>query len=226
MMESIVDKSETGPGFAALAGRVTLLLLAATGALAGAGFIAGFLSAYSRDADGTLSPRDIVILAGGALFVLACLYGGWRAIRLLRAADVAAGPRTPREGRNRAVMAVAGLLGGAISLVLVLHHGGPADNPLALFEGPLSPPVAIVLALLVGVVTPALSLYWHLRVIDEQEAAAYNKGALIAIYAFWIGAPVWWLLWKGGLVAAPDGVLIYVTTAIVATVTWLWVKYR
>jgi hypothetical protein len=226
MMESAMDESERGRGFAALAGRVVLLVFAGLGALGGAGFIAGFLAAYHQDPGGTLSVRDVLILAGGALFVLCGLYGGWRAIRSLRATDLAAGPLTPREGRNRLVMVLAGLLGAAISLVLVLHHGGPADNPLALFDGPLSPAVAIVLALVVGVLVPALSIYWHLRVIDEQEAAAYNKGALIAMYAFWIGAPVWWLLWKGGLTPAPDGVLIYVTTAVIATIVWFWAKYR
>ena len=44
-----------------------------------------------------------------------------------------------------------------------------------------------------------ISLYWHLHVADEQEAAAYSRGALLGIYVFWIGAPVWWLLWRGGL---------------------------
>ena len=226
MMESAVDNDEAGPGFAALAVRVVLLVLAALGAIGGAGMIAGFLSAYSQDPNGTLSLRDALILGGGALFVLGCLYGGWRAIRSMRAADVAAGPPTPREGRHRLVMALAVLLGGAISLVLVLHHDTPASSPLALLDTPLSPAIAIVLALLVGVVAPALSLYWHLRVIDEQEAAAYNKGALIAMYAFWVGAPVWWLLWRGGLVAAPDGMLIYFATAVIATFTWFWAKYR
>jgi hypothetical protein len=225
MMESAVDKNETGPGFAAMAGRVVLLLLTAVGALVGVSFIAGFLSG-SSDANETLSSRDIVILTGGVLFVLGCLYGGWRAARSLRAAKIAAGPATPRESRNHVVMAVASLLGAAISIILILHHSGPASTPLALFDGPLSPAVAVVLALLVGIITPALSIYWHLRVIDEQEAAAYNKGALIAMYAFWVGAPVWWLLWKGGLVSVPDGALIYVATVIIAVIVWLWAKYR
>src|SRR5690349_9723386 len=66
MMESAVDKDEAGPGFAALAGRVVLLALAAIGAIGGAGMIAGFLAAYNQDPDGTLSVRDILILAGGA----------------------------------------------------------------------------------------------------------------------------------------------------------------
>jgi len=226
MMESAVDKNATDRGFAALAGRIALIVLAAIGVLGGTGLTAGFLTAFSEDANGTLSMRDIAILAGAALFVLGCLYGGWRTIRSMRAADVAAGVPTPRENRNRLVRVVAGLLGAVIGLVLVLHHDTPASSPLALLDGPLSPVIAIVLALLVGVLTPALSLYWYLRVVDEQEAAAYDKGALVAIHAFWVGAPVWWLLWRGGLVAAPDGVLIYVATAVIATVIWFWAKYR
>lgn len=226
MMESTVDKDATGRGFAALMGRIVLIVLAAIGAVGGTGVILGFLTAFSQDPSGTLSLRDIAILAGAALFVLGCLYGGWRAIQAMRTADVAAGPPTPRENRNRLTMAIAGALGAVISLVLVLHHDTPASSPLASLDGPLSPAIAIVLAVLVGVLTPALSIYWYLRVVDEQEAAAYDKGALIAIHAFWVGAPLWWLLWRGGLVAAPDGVLIYLATAVIATVVWFWGKYR
>jgi len=226
MMESAVDKDETGHGFAGLVGRIALITLAAIGAIGGTGVIVGFLTAFSQDANGTLSIRDIAILSGAALFVLGCVYTGWRAIRSMRVADAAAGPPTPRENRNRLVRVVAGLLGAVIGVVLVLHHDTPTSSPLALLDGPLSPAIAIVLALLVGVLTPALSLYWYLRVVDEQEAAAYDKGAFVAIHAFWVGAPVWWLLWRGGLVAAPDGVLIYLATAVIATVAWFWAKYR
>jgi len=224
MMESAVDKDATGVG--ALAGRIAMIALGGFGALLGAGVITGFIAAHQEHGGGAMSVRDLLILAGAGLFVLGCLYGGWRAARSLRAASAADGRPTPREGRYRMVMMLAGLLGGVISLVLVLQNDTSTGNPLELLNGPLSPGVAIALALLVGVLLPALSIYWHLRAIDEQEAAAYNKGALFAMYAYWVGAPVWWLLWRGGLVAAPDGVLIYVATAVIATVTWFWAKYR
>ena len=224
MMESAVDKDATA-GFGALAGRMAMIALAGFGALGGAGVITGFIAAH-QEHGGAMSGRDLLILAGAGLFVLGCLYAGWRAVRSLRAASAADVPPTPREGRYRLAMALAGLLGAAIGLILVLQDNTLTGNPLSLLGGPLSPGVAIALALLVGVLLPALSIYWHVRAIDEQEAAAYNKGALFAMYAYWVGAPVWWLLWRGGLVAAPDGVLIYVATAVIATVIWFWGKYR
>lgn len=222
MMESAVDKDATA-GIGALAGRIAIIALGGFGALLGAGVITGFIAAHQEHGGGAMSVRDVLILTGAGLFVLGCLYGGWRAARALRAASAADGRPTPREGRYRMVMILAGLLGGAISLALVLQNDALTGNP---FYGPLSPGAAIALALLVGVLLPALSIYWHLRAIDEQEAAAYNKGALFAMYAYWVGAPVWWLLWRGGLVAAPDGVLIYLATAVIATVIWFWAKYR
>jgi hypothetical protein len=225
MMESAVDKDATA-GVGAMAGRLAIIALAGFGALLGVGVITGFLAAHHDHGGGAMSVRDVLILAGAGLFVLGCLYAGWRAVRSLRTASAADGPPTPREGRYRMVMILAGLLGGAIGLILALQDNTLTGTPLSLLNGPLSPGVAIALALLVGALLPALSIYWHLRAIDEQEAAAYNKGALFAMYAYWVGAPVWWVLWRGGLVAAPDGVLIYVATAVIATVTWFWAKYR
>jgi len=225
MMESAVDKDATA-GVGTLAGRIAMIVLGGFGALLGVGVITGFIAAHQEHGGGAMSVRDVLILAGATLFVLGCLYAGWRAVRSLRTASAAGGPPTPREGRYRMVMILAGLLGGAIGLILALQDGTLTGTPFSLLDGPLSPSVAIALALLVGVLLPALSLYWHLRAIDEQEAAAYNKGALFAMYAYWVGAPVWWLLWRGGLVAAPDGVLIYVATAVIATAIWFWAKYR
>jgi hypothetical protein len=73
---------------------------------------------------------------------------------------------------------------------------------------------------------PLMSWYWHARVIDELEADAYRSGAMLAMYAFWIVAPVWWLLWRGGMLPAPDGVALYLMTTFVALIIWFWKKYR
>jgi len=225
MMESAVDK-EVNAGFGAQAGRIALIVMGSFGTLLGAGIVTGLVVAHQDHGGGAMSPRHLLILAGAILFVLGCAYAAWRGLNAMRAARFDDGPLTPREGRYRAVMLTAALTGAAISVILVLQNDTLTDNPIDLLSGPLSPASAIVLALLAGVVIPALSIYWHLRAIDEQEAAAYNKGALFAAYAYWIGAPVWWLLWRGGLVAAPDGVAIYLITIAIASVTWFWAKYR
>lgn len=224
MMESIVDK-DAQAGFAAQTGRIALIALGSLGALFGTAIITGFIIAHQQHG-GALSVLQLLILAGVVLFVLGSAYAAWRGARALHAASAAGGPPTPREGRYRVVMLIAALTGAAISLILVLQNDTLTGNPIDLLSGPLSPGIAVVLALLVGVLMPVLSIYWHVRAIDEQEAAAYSKGTLLAAYAYWIGAPVWWLLWRGGLVAAPDGVAIYLITIAIAAVTWFWAKYR
>jgi hypothetical protein len=100
------------------------------------------------------------------------------------------------------------------------------EAPSIFASVPIEPWVAVLLAAIVGIGMPILSWYWHARVIDEQEADAYRSGALIAIYAFWIVAPVWWLLWRGGMLPAPDGVALYLMTTFVALIIWFWKKYR
>jgi hypothetical protein len=90
----------------------------------------------------------------------------------------------------------------------------------------MPPVLAIILSIAIGVILPAITLYWHKRVVDEQEEAAYRVGVLIAIYAFWFIAPVWWFLWRGGMLPQPDGIALYVMTMFVALIVWFRKKYR
>ena len=108
---------------------------------------------------------------------------------------------------------------------LVLTLAGP--SPFSAFsDAPLPPALAVGLALPIAVLLPLLCLYWHRWVADEQDAAAYGKGALIGLYTYFIGAPTWWLLWRGGLLPAPDGILIYLAIITITGIIWLWAKYR
>jgi hypothetical protein len=80
--------------------------------------------------------------------------------------------------------------------------------------------------LLIGLLLPAVSIYWHRHATDEVEADAYKTGALYALNVYMIGAPVWWFLWRGGLAPAPDGIAIYFITVATVGVIWLYRKYR
>ena len=64
------------------------------------------------------------------------------------------------------------------------------------------------------------------RAIDEQEASAYRDGGYYAAYALLIGAPTWWMLWRGSFVPEPDGVAIFMLFALIWTAVWFWKKYR
>ena len=199
-------------------GRIAGLALALTGALFACGIVAGIIAGHAEDGGGAMSVKLIAILAGTGALAALCVYFSYRGLRAMLPGRGA----PPRDRRNMLTMLVVGALGIGIAIVMLMAETSPA----MFGSDPIPAGFAIALALLIGVFMPMLSIYWHLRVVDEQEAAAYNKGALFAMYAFWIGAPVWWLLWRGGLVPAPDGILIYFITAAVACVVWFWAKYR
>jgi hypothetical protein len=91
-------------------------------------------------------------------------------------------------------------------------------------NAPLPPGFALALVLIIGVLLPAVSIYWHRHATDEVEADAYKVGALYALNVYMIGAPVWWLLWRGGLAPAPDGTIIYF--GIVATMGVIWIRKK
>ena len=200
-------------------GRIALIAGALLVAVFAVGMTAGIGTVALRR--GTMSsPTTIALLAGAILFAALAAYVAWRTTRAMTAA---AGAPTTRERRNRVVLVVCGALGGIIGMVLSLA----GTTPMGAFSNePIAPWLAAALAFPIGVLLPLLCIYWHRSVADEQEAAAYNKGALIGLYFYLIGAPTWWLLWRGGLAPAPDGILIYFVTISVTGVIWLWAKYR
>ena len=200
-------------------GRMAILAVAGLGAVFGTGTIAGILAAYA-DRGGEPTVKLISLLAAAALLTAAALFLAWRQVKAM---SKAAGAPTSRERRNRTVLLVCGALGGAMGALLTL--AGP--TPFSAFTNdPLPAWFALALAAVIALPVPAISFYWHRHVADEQESAAYAQGALIGLYVFWIGAPVWWLLWRGGLVPAPDMIIIYFATVAVAGAVWMWAKYR
>jgi uncharacterized membrane protein YphA (DoxX/SURF4 family) len=90
----------------------------------------------------------------------------------------------------------------------------------------MPPVVALMLVFFWAVIMPIIAWFWHKRAIDEQEASAYRDGGYYAAYAFMIGAPMWWILWRGGFAPEPDGVAIFMLFASLWTAVWFWKKYR
>jgi hypothetical protein len=200
-------------------GRIALIVGAGLCAMFGAGIALGLVAGH-LEKGGPIRP---LLLAAGLAAVLLTAGSAYLGYRTMRTMARVSGPGASRDRRNRTVLIICGAMGGAIGMALSL--GG--SSPLTAFSNePLPAWLAIVLTVPIAVILPILSLYWHRSVADEQEAAAYNKGALIGIYTYFIGAPTWWLLWRGGLVPAPDGILIYLITMAVTGTIWLWAKYR
>jgi len=175
----------------------------------------GFTVAKLRHGYG-LTTTNVIEITLVALAMLGC---GWLLVRQVRA-PTGEDPLTRQERLNRNVSVASGVVGFALVVAMSLADGGKG----AFSNDPLPPAAAILLILVTGVLVPAISLYWH-RIIDEQEADATKTGALGALYVFAIGAPVWWLAWRGGFVPPPDGFIIYFATLTVVGAVWLWKKY-
>ena len=217
-MEIAPMNDEAGAG--GRLGRITLIAAASIVAVLGVGVAAGVVAAHVERGGGAPSARMIGLLAVAGLLAAGAAFLAWRQIGAMARE---AGAATARERRNRNVLIICGALGGVMGATLSLIGPSPFS---AFTNDPLPAWFALALAAVTLLLIPALSLYWHRRVVDEQEAAAYSKGALIGLYVFWIGAPAWWFLWRGGLVPAPDGVIIYFATVAVAGAIWMWGKYR
>jgi hypothetical protein len=214
--------NDEGPGMGNRVRRIALIGLSGLGAVFMVGVIAGVVAAHSESGD-PVTVKLVSLLAAAAVMFGGLLWLGWRNIKALAISD---GAPSRRERLNRWVLVGCGALGGLIA-VAMMAGGGDSSGASGIFSNaPLPPALALGLAAIVLILMPAISAYWHLRVIDEQEAKAYGNGALTAFYTYIVGAPGWWLLWRGGWVPAPDGIAIYLIVIAVALIGWFWSKYR
>ncbi|RDV06205.1 hypothetical protein DXH95_01855 [Sphingorhabdus pulchriflava] len=196
---------------------------AALGTIFTAGAIVGVIAA-ATESGRTLSGIDIAIVAGLVAIIGALVYTQWNLARRIR---IGGGPMTTREKLNRNIMVGCGLVGAVIGAILVATDGTIPSDPQTMFsDSPLPLALAVFLAVFWGVIMPIIAWFWHTRAIDEQEANAYRDGGYYAAYAYLMGAPTWWFLWRGGLAPEPNGTLIFCLFAIIWTAVWYWKKYR
>ena len=203
--------------------RVLWMIVATFGIIMTGGAIAGFLAEMKSQGNNPLSQSGMIALAVFTAIIGGLAFTIWRNAQKIK---LSADPLSRREKLNNRILIGCGIFGGLVALILLISGDVSAQNPNILSSDPISPVVAIILAIAIGVLLPLLSWYWHAKVVDEQEEAAYRTGALIAIYAFWYIAPTWWLLWRGGILPAPDGIALYMMTTFIALFVWFWKKYR
>lgn len=199
------------------------MMLAGLGIVMTGGAIVGYFTEMKSGGEDPLSTPGIIALAIFITIIGGLAYSIWRNASKIKASGE---PLSRREKLNNWILIGSGLLGGIMAMILSLSGTVSAENPDVFSNAPISPTVALVLSFIVAVLLPLVSWYWHKKVVDEQEEAAYRTGTLFAMYAFWIVAPVWWLLWRGGMLPAPDGVALYLMTTFVALIIWFWKKYR
>ncbi len=134
-------------------------------------------------------------------------------------------PLSRKERLNRNILIGCAVLGGVLGVSLAIFEPDPAENFSIFSKAPIPAIAAIIFAVIWGIIVPVISFFWH-RTVDEQEAHAYREGAYYAFYLYVFGAPLWWILWRGGLLPEPDGIAIYYATLLTCGGVWLWKKYR
>ena len=204
------------------------MMLSGLGVVMTIGAVAGYLGEHQAQGSGPLGSTGIIVLCVFTAIITGLCYVIWRNARKLK---LSRQPTTRREKLNRNIMLACLLLGAAISVVLEatgrLDTTDAEKSPFAIFvDAPMPTTVALILVFIWAVVMPVVAWFWHTRAIDEQEASAYRDGGYYAAYLYLILAPVWWLLWRGGLLPEPDGVAIFCTFALIWSAVWFWKKYR
>lgn len=200
--------------------RVAIIALAPIAMIFCVGIVAGILMAHADKGGGAFGAVMWAIIAAA---IAVASIAGWATIRAYRALWRAGGQPTSRERRARLALIVSGLAGGLIAMTL--FAADPVSGGL-FSNAPLPAWVALALAFVIAILGPLFSFYWHRRLVDEQEEDAFRTAAMLGLYAFWFVAPAWWLLWRGGLVAEPKGIVLYLLTHLVAGIGWMWGKYR
>ena len=214
-----------GDGDAGTRGRVAWWTGAALETMLSSVTIGYAVGYFERLARGGGSTRSLLILLG-AIAILAV--GAAALVRWRHVAFVPGESRGPSERANHRLLAISGAMGGVIGIVMAMAalqaSPGTDDAAWAMLYGPLPVWAAVLLALaFAGVLV--LSRRWE-RVVDEHERDAYRDGAVAGFYVIGVGAPIWWVLWRGGLLPAIDPIGLYAATVTVTGVVWLVRKYR
>lgn len=202
--------------------RILGMILCGFGIIMLLGAITGFLSAHMEESGRALNTTDYAILAAFISVTLVLAFAIWRLFRQMKRSD----QKVPQREKvyNRFLIG-SFLFGGVTGLILAMTGSFDETEAGLISNDAMSPMLAIILSIALGVIVPAITFYWHKNLVDEQEEAAYRFGALIAMYAFWFIAPVWWLLWRGGMLPEIDGIALYFITIFVALIVWFWKKY-
>jgi hypothetical protein len=208
---------EAAPARTVLKGLWLILApLLAVGAIAFAiGIIAG-----AQEASGSHGSGFYIALALAGLILAGAV---WLTLRILPAYKL---PRSPRMRQGRLLLYASALLGVAIGAASILFQGDDPRSIMRIVAGMAPIPQALAWLLVAGTgLGLIVSVRWH-RLLDEHERAAYDFGAVAALYVYFAISIIWWLLWRAEIVPVVDGVAVFVVTTITWMLGWLIRRYR
>jgi hypothetical protein len=200
-------------------GGIARLIVGFLGLVILAGVAVGFTQAWSEDGNRSFSAAAWGVTALWALLVVLCI---WLLVGGIRQSRAAGADMPPRERRSLRIVLVCMAIGVVVGVAMTLGSAGTPTGLLS--DGPLSPGIAWLLTA-IWVLPLGFTTIWWLRAIDEHERAAYREGAEHAGHALLILAPAWWLLHRGGVVPAPDAVIMITAFAFIWVGVWAWRKY-
>lgn len=205
--------------------RPIYIMLAALGIVMISGFIAGFMAQHQNDGGGAFTGIAAAILAAAILAIIGLGYWTWQNAKAMK---VPGENLTRRERLRGNILLGSIFLGGIVGIGLpIMFEGDGNTEAITIFSNsPLPTNFALVFVFVLLVIVPAITWSWHRYAVDEMEESAYRDGGYYAAYIFLFLTPLWWLLWRGGLLPEPNGVAIYFAFSIVWTAVWFWKKYR
>ncbi len=199
--------------------RILIVVAASLVVIFALGVAAGMISAAasqggSHSATFYLILVAVVAVAAGAI---------WLIFRNRAIVDL---PASPRMRKSRIILYASGVVGLVAGMAMVLFEGSDTAGWRTLFasDEPISPAATLVLlAALIGGF--GLSIRWHM-LLDEHERAAYDFGAVVSIYLYFLLSAGWWLLARGGFAAVPNGYVIFWVVMVTWLIGWVVRRYR
>lgn len=133
------------------------------------------------------------------------------------------GEALERRQRNRQSLILSLLMvaGGITGLVFALTQ----QDGAALYQGTIPAWIAIALVAL-WLVSVVGGSFWLKRHIDEIEQAAQLWGIAAAGTVVTVLYPIWYLLWRGQMIAEPNAHIMFGTLYVVMVAAYLWKKFR
>lgn len=214
-----ISEDERGEGRAvtlktvALTALLGVILLLSLGIVAGAGF--ALLDGTSK------TGAAIILIVVGLLALLAAAWG----LLILKPWAASGEPMSPKTRKANNLMLLSGALGGVIGAAMSISVVS-LDDPYALFSnGAMAPEIVIPVLVVWLLIVPLISWQWH-RSVDEHEMQSYQVGGLAALYLYTFVTPAWWLASRGGLLPAPDTMILFLVVMAVWGIGWFWRRYR
>jgi hypothetical protein len=131
---------------------------------------------------------------------------------------------SPATLRTQRLFGLAGLVSILAVVALAVGVRDADGNAVLSNSQNVSIGFAIV-AIAVWLVAMILSWWWY-RSADEHERRANDVGFLAGGGLFMAVTPIWWILWRAGVLPPPDAMIIWYVTMVAMGIGWAWYRNR